>query len=106
MTNTVYELKSNIIKALAHPARIQILEYLKDHKLCQCEMAPALGIEQSNFSRHISALKSAGILRTWKQGVRLLFEVTDPCVYDLLDNVDEILKRRIKAEHVLATLAL
>lgn len=98
MAEPIFELRANILKALSHPARVQIVEFLKDNKLCACEMAPILGIEQSNFSRHISAMRSAGLLRTWKDGVRLFFDVTDPCVYDLLENVNKILKRRIKSE--------
>lgn len=98
MAESIYELKANILKTLSHPARIQILEYLKENKLCQCEMAPLLNIEKYNFSRHVSALKAAGVLRTWKEGVRLMFEVTDPCVYDILNNVKKLLKQRIKTE--------
>lgn len=104
MSASIYEFESNILKTLSHPARIQILEFLKENKLCQCEMALLLNIEQYNFSRHISALRSAGILRTWKEGVRLMFEVTNPCVYDILDNVRDLLKYRVKAEQNLLTL--
>lgn len=103
MAGSIYELKSNILKALSHPARIQILECLKDNKLCQCEMAPLLGIEQYNFSRHITALRTAGILKTWKEGVRIMFEVTDPCVYDIIENVKKLLKQRIKTEQDLVS---
>lgn len=104
MSISIFILKANILKTLTHPVRIQLLELLKTNKLCQCEMAPLLGIEQYNLSRHISVLKSAGILRTWKEGVRLMFEVTDPCVYEILENVNQLLKRRIKAEHDLISL--
>ena len=103
MAASIYELKSNILKTLSHPVRMQILECLKENKLCQCEMAPLLNIEQYNFSRHVTALKSAGILRTWKDGVKLMFEVSDPCIYDILDNVKKLLKQRIQIEHDLVT---
>ena len=103
MATSIYELKANVLKALSHPARIQILECLKEKKLCQCEMSPLLKIEQYNFSRHVSALKSAGVLRTWKEGVRLMFEVTDPCVYDILNNAKKLLKQRIKTEQDLVS---
>jgi len=101
MAESIYELQSNILKTLSHPDRIRILECLKGNKLCQCEMAPLLHIEQYNFSRHVSALKSAGILKTWKEGVRLMFEVTDPCVYDILDKVKQLLEQRIESEREL-----
>ena len=98
MPKPIHEYKANIFKALSHPARIEIIEFLQENKLCACDMAPALGIQQSSFSRHIAALKSAGVLKTWKEGVRLFFEVTDPCVYDLLDHVNALLEMKIKSQ--------
>lgn len=103
MATSIYELKANILKTLSHPARIQILEHLKNNKLCQCEMAAILGIKQYNFSRHITVLRTAGVLKTWKDGVRLMFEVTDPCVYDILDSVKHLLELRIKTEQDLVS---
>jgi len=50
------ELKANILIALAHPNRIRILEYLKNGIKCNCEIAPALELEQSNLSRHLKIL--------------------------------------------------
>jgi len=82
MPKPIHEHKADIIKALSHPARIEILEFLRDHKMCACDMAPLLNIQQSSFSRHISALKAAGVLKTWKEGVHLFFDVSDPCVYE------------------------
>lgn len=98
MPKPIHEHKAEILKAMGHPARIAILEYLKENKLCACDMAPALNIQQSSFSRHIAALKSVGVLKTWKEGVRLFFEVTDPCVYDLLDHVNTLLEMKIKSQ--------
>lgn len=103
MATSIYELKANILKTLSHPARIQILECLKDNKLCQCEMSPLLEIAQYNFSRHITVLRTAGVLKTWKDGVRLMFEVADPCVYDILDSVKHLLELRIKTEQDLVS---
>jgi ArsR family transcriptional regulator len=101
MAESVYELQAKLLKTLAHPDRIRILEYLKQKKQCQCEMAPALEIEQYNFSRHLSALKAAGVIKTWKDGVRIMFDVTDPAVYSILDDVKNLLKMRIQTEQAL-----
>jgi len=99
MAESIYEMKTNLFKALAHPIRIRILESLKERSQCACTLAPELGIEQSNFSRHISALKTAGLIRTWKEGVSVYFSISDQRIFDLMDAANEILKRRIQSHH-------
>ncbi len=99
MAESIYELQADIFKALSHPARLRILIALREKNRCACDLAPELGIEQSNFSRHIAALKNAGLIRFWKEGVSVYFTLADQRVIDLLDNANEILKHRIQSHH-------
>jgi ArsR family transcriptional regulator len=78
-------LKAGILAALAHPNRIRILEYIRRDVRCNCELAPALELEQSNLSRHLKILVQAGILVSWKDGLRVNFKVTDDRVFKILD---------------------
>ena len=64
---TSADLKAEILLALAHPNRIRIVELLRKDVMCNCELAPALELEQSNLSRHLKILVQAGILRSWKK---------------------------------------
>ncbi len=82
---TSADLKAEILAALAHPNRIRIVECLRKDVLCNCELAPALELEQSNLSRHLKILVQAGILRSWKEGLRVNFEVTDERIFKILD---------------------
>ncbi|MEX0602400.1 MAG: metalloregulator ArsR/SmtB family transcription factor [Bacteroidota bacterium] len=79
------ELKTEILAALAHPNRIRILEYLHKGITCNCELAPELGLEQSNLSRHLKILTQAGILVSWKEGLKVNFRIADPRVFRILD---------------------
>lgn len=99
MAESIYEMKTDLFKALSHPIRIRILESLRERKQCAGTLAPELGIEQSNFSRHISALKTAGLIRTWKEGVSVYFSISDQRIFDLIDTANEILKHRIQSHH-------
>jgi DNA-binding transcriptional ArsR family regulator len=85
METTAAELKSEILEALAHPNRIRILESLRQGPRCNCEIAPVLNIEQSNLSRHLKILEQAGILFSWKDGLRVNFKVVDERVFRILD---------------------
>ncbi|MCX6132300.1 MAG: metalloregulator ArsR/SmtB family transcription factor [Ignavibacteriales bacterium] len=79
------DLKAEILVALAHPNRIRIVELLRKDVLCNCELAPALELEQSNLSRHLKILVHAGILTSWKDGLRVNFKVTDDRIFKILD---------------------
>jgi len=82
---TSADLKAGILAALAHPNRIRILEYIRRDVRCNCELAPALDLEQSNLSRHLKILVQAGILVSWKDGLRVNFKVTDERVFKILN---------------------
>jgi ArsR family transcriptional regulator len=79
------ERKAGILAALAHPNRIRILEFLQKETKCNCEIAPALGLEQSNLSRHLKILVQAGVLISWKDGLRVNFKVADDRVFRILE---------------------
>ena len=85
MQKTSEELKANILTALAHPNRIRILEFLKKGIKCNCEIAPALELEQSNLSRHLKILVQEGILISWKDGLRVNYKIADERLFDILD---------------------
>ena len=79
------ELKAVILAAVAHPNRIRILEYIGRDVRCNCELAPALGLEQSNLSRHLKILVQAGLLGSWKDGLRVNFRVADERIFSILE---------------------
>ena len=95
MKTTASDLKSEILEALAHPNRIRILELLQRGPQCNCELSPLLGLEQSNLSRHLKILLQAGILVSWKEGLRVNFKVTDDRVFKILDIAAAVARRDV-----------
>jgi len=85
LQSKVYEAQAEYFKALSHPVRIRIVHYLKKGERCVCEIVPYLKEEQSNVSRHLSALKRAGILSSRKEGVSVYYSIKDENVYEILD---------------------
>lgn len=96
MKKTSADLKADILLALAHPNRIRILEYLRKDVRCNCELAPALELEQSNLSRHLKLLVQAGILMSWKEGLRVNFKVTDDRIFKILELAKGIARQEIE----------
>ncbi len=90
------EFKANILAALAHPNRIRIIEYLRRDVRCNCELAPALDLEQSNLSRHLKILVQAGILKSWKEGLRVNLRVADDRIFKILEIAGSIARQDVE----------
>jgi len=95
MEERVLELKAEILKALAQPTRLKILELLRNGEKCICEIVPAINGEQSNISRHISLMQKSHLVTTRKDGVKVMVKVNDPKVFEILDSISLLLKRQI-----------
>jgi ArsR family transcriptional regulator len=95
MDERVIEMKADVLKVLAQPTRLKILELLRDGEKCICEIVPALNGEQSNISRHISLMQKSHLVTTRKDGVRVMVKVKDHKVFEILDNISLLLKKQI-----------
>jgi ArsR family transcriptional regulator len=95
MEERVLELKAEILKALAQPTRLKILELLRNGEKCICEIVPAINGEQSNISRHISLMQKSNLVTTRKDGVKVMVKVSDPRVFEILDSIALLLKKQI-----------
>jgi ArsR family transcriptional regulator len=95
MEDRVLELKAEILKALAQPTRLKILELLRNGEKCICEIVPAINGEQSNISRHISLMQKSNLVTTRKDGVKVMVKVKDPKVFEILDSIALLLKKQI-----------
>jgi DNA-binding transcriptional ArsR family regulator len=101
MEERVLELKAEILKTLAQPTRLKILELLRNGEKCICEIVPAINGEQSNISRHISMMQKSHLVTTRKDGVRVMVNVKDPKIFEILDKVSAILKNQMKEQEKL-----
>jgi DNA-binding transcriptional ArsR family regulator len=95
---TSAHVKADILLALAHPNRIRIVEYIRRDIRCNCELAPVLELEQSNLSRHLKILVQAGVLVSWKDGLRVNFKVSDERIFKILDIATALAKQSIEKQ--------
>jgi DNA-binding transcriptional ArsR family regulator len=86
---TLQTWKADFFKALAHPARIRILEHLRDGEKSAGEVLEALGLEQSNGSQHLAVLRNRGIVVARREGANVVYSVRDPMLYKILDLLRE-----------------
>ena len=85
--NDQNRLKAKIFNALSDPARLEIIEFLRDGEKCVCEIIPHVNLIQPLVSRHLKILKDCGLVKDRKDGNRRLYSVTDPRIFEVVDAV-------------------
>ena len=78
------EFSAEVLKAIAQPTRLKIIELLQDGEHCVCEIFPAIGHEQSNTSRHLQTMLKSGILNQRKDGLKIYYSLRHPEVLEIV----------------------
>ncbi len=84
--------RAKILKALAHPSRIFIIERLNEKPYCVNELTDMIGDDTSTVSKHLSVLKNAGFIESRKEGKTVYYSVRCCCVSGFLDCVESVIK--------------
>ncbi len=87
---TPYETQSELLKALAHPTRLAILDILRDGEQCVCHMEATLGLRQAYISQQLMNLKNVGLVEARRDGLNLYYRVVKPEIFNLLDTAGSI----------------
>jgi ArsR family transcriptional regulator len=74
-TPEMYKIQANILKALAHPTRLFIINELANKELCVNEITTMVGVDASTISNHLSLLKNAGIVQDEKKGKSVYYSL-------------------------------
>ncbi len=105
MKDLAYKIKADFLKALAHPLRLQVVEFLKNGEKNVSSIIKALGIPQSSLSRHLTILRDAGILKSRQEGTVIYYNIDDHDIFHVLRPIAEMLRKKLrKSEAVLNSL--
>lgn len=99
----LFEKQAEIAKAVAHPLRIAVVNFLKDGEQCVCDIAEHVGAERSNVSRHLSVMVNAGVLEYRKEGLKVIYRLKCVCILDFFSCVTGVLKQRAEENKKLLT---
>ena len=91
----LFEKQAEIAKAIAHPLRIAIVNFLKDSEQCVCDIAEHIGAERSNVSRHLSVMVNAGLLEYRKEGLKVIYRLKCICIIDFFSCVSSVLRQQV-----------
>lgn len=95
---THLEARARVLKAMAHPTRLFIIEELEKAERCVCELTEMIGADVSTVSKHLSVLKQAGIVLDDKRGNQVFYRLRVPCILNFFGCVESVLETQAQ-EH-------
>ena len=99
-----YELRAKIIKALAHPTRLAMMDELVTHgERCVCELTDLVGSDMSTVSRHLGQMKSAGLVEDEKRGRMIYYRARIRCLASFFDCIETVIRSHVDDQQNLLT---
>ncbi len=98
------EARAKVLKAMAHPSRLLMIEELEKSELCVCELTEMVGADVSTVSKHLSVLKQAGLVIDDKRGNQVFYQLRVPCILNFFGCVESVLEAQHHDRSVLLKL--
>jgi DNA-binding transcriptional ArsR family regulator len=90
------ELKADVLKAMAHPTRLYMLEMLAKGERCVCELNELIDADPSTISKHLTIMKQVGLVSDRKDGLKVYYKLEVPCVMDFVKCINSVIALRAK----------
>jgi len=94
----LYVTKAALFRTLGHPARVRILELLREGERSVGALQEALGLDSGGTSQHLAALRRVGVVESRREGTSVIYSVADPHVFGLLDAGRAVIARTLQAQ--------
>lgn len=94
----VYEVKAGLFRVLGHPARVRIVELLRDGEKSVGALQAELGLESGATSQHLAALRRVGLVQSRRDGTSVFYRASDGKVFDLLEAGRLLVTRRLEEQ--------
>lgn len=95
MNQPLHKFKAEFFKTLAHPARLAILDHLRNGEKSVNELQTLLDADQSTISQQLARLRSGNLVDTRKEGTTVYYSIRDPMIFQLMDVAREIFNRQL-----------
>jgi DNA-binding transcriptional ArsR family regulator len=92
----ICDAKVSVLKAIAHPTRLSIVEMLANGEHCVCEFTDVFSVDFSTVSKHLSVLKKAGIVQDDKRGKQVFYRLKMTCILEFVSCLESALISQIK----------
>jgi ArsR family transcriptional regulator len=92
--------RARVLKAMAHPTRLFIIEELEKDERCVCDLTAMIGADVSTVSKHLSVLRQAGIVVDDKRGNQVFYRLQVPCILNFFGCIESVLESQARAHAV------
>jgi ArsR family transcriptional regulator len=97
----VHVVKANLFRVLGHPARVRILELLREGERSVGGLQAELGLDSGGTSQHLAALRRIGLASSRRDGTTVYYRVDDERVFEMLAAAREIISRQLETQQLL-----
>lgn len=92
------EARARIMKALAHPTRLFLMDSIAKAERPVAELAQMAGADISTVSKHLSLLKGVGLLIDRKAGTQVFYSLACPCAMDFFTCLEGVLQANVQSQ--------
>ncbi len=91
LTQQQFEERAKIMKAMAHPSRLMMVDELSRGERCVCDLQELVGHDMSTVSKHLTVLKKAGIVADERRGKNIYYRLKVPCILNFFQCVESVI---------------
>lgn len=82
--------RAKVMKAMAHPSRLMIIDELAHGERCVCELQELVGHDMSTVSKHLTVLKTSGVVKGERRGKQIFYTLKVPCILNFFHCIESV----------------
>lgn len=87
-----YRKRAEVLKALAHPSRLMIVDALALGERCVGDLVTLVGSDPSTVSKHLALMRSVGLVEDSKRGLQVFYRLRVPCILQFFGCIDAVMR--------------
>lgn len=84
--------RAKVMKAMAHPSRLMIIDELSHGERCVCELQELVGHDMSTVSKHLAVLRNSGIVKDDRRGKQIFYTLKVPCILKFFHCIESVVE--------------
>lgn len=86
-----FEERARVMKAMAHPSRLKVIDELSRGERCVCDLQELIGHDMSTVSKHLNVLRQAGIIENERRGKQIYYRLKVPCILNFFHCIESVI---------------
>lgn len=86
-----FEERARVMKAMAHPSRLKVIDELSRGERCVCDLQQLIGHDMSTVSKHLNVLRQAGLIENERRGKQIYYRLKVPCILNFFHCIESVI---------------